>query len=208
MTKISKSLILALIIFFINTTGAKAIMVDKMVVSCKDQKIERVLAGDIFNQSFVSETDEFGIVAVKFSNFSDTSSDVLIFRIKESSQDGWYYESHYKVDQFQNDQYFPFGFPVISNALGKEYIFELESLSGTVNDSIGVHLSQDDCYKEGALHINKTPTNKDIIFKTIQGVPFIKQLKNDIFLHISNDLGFFLFWSATMAAIILLIRKH
>lgn len=187
------TLLLITVLFLISTKDAKAIMVDKMVVFCEDQKIERVLAGDIYKQTFISETDEFGIIAVKFSNFSDISSDVLIFRIKESGQDGWYYENHYKVDQFQNDQYFPFGFPVISNALGKVYVFELESLSGTPDDSIGFFLCEE---------------SDDVVFKLVQGAPALRQLTNDVLFRIKSDLGFFILWSLVITVLLFETTKH
>jgi len=208
MAKLASSLVITLIIFFAKATSVDAIMVDKMVVSCEDQKIERMLAGDIYKQTFISETDEFGIIAVKFSNFSDISSDVLIFRIKESGQDGWYYENRYKVDQIQNDQFFPFGIPHVTAALGKEYAFELESTAGIPDDSIGIYLSQNDCTQTGQLIKNEVQNQKNIVFKLIEGVPFQQQLANDISKNATDDIRFTLVWLLSIAVVFaLFIRK-
>ncbi len=60
----------------------------------------------------------------------------MAFRLKESGRESWYYEANYNTDQFLPGKLFPFGFPIIPDSNGKTYIFEIESLRGTVGSGI------------------------------------------------------------------------
>ena len=94
--------------------------------------------GDKVYGSFTSIDPNLGIVLVRFWNFENISKDVLIFRIKEKGSNTWYYEGRYKVDQFQPNEYFTFGFPIVRGSKGKQYEFELESTAGKKGDAIAI----------------------------------------------------------------------
>jgi len=85
---------------------------------------------------FTAQENNLGIVAVRFYTFHRINKDVVRFLIKEQGAKNWYYEQTYKVNQFQWDNYFTFGFPIINNSKGKHYIFEIISLHGTRYDAI------------------------------------------------------------------------
>lgn len=95
-----------------------------------------LLAGNIVTGRFHTDFPNLGIVSVRFFNNNRDSDDVLLFRLKEEGENGWYYEARYKTDQFQPHKLFPFGFPVIRDSAGKKYIFEIESLYGEINKGI------------------------------------------------------------------------
>lgn len=97
-----------------------------------------IIAGEKAKGSFVARENNLGIVLIRFYNFIRISKDVVIFRIRETSQERWYFENKYKVNQFQPDQYFTFGFPPITDSKGKTYYFEIESERGTPGDAIGL----------------------------------------------------------------------
>lgn len=97
-----------------------------------------MLKGVIIRQKINADYDNLGIVSVRFQTFGRINDDVLIFRIKESGKNEWYYSAKYKVDQFQDREFFPFGFPIIANSSGKSYEFEIESLLGTWDDHVSV----------------------------------------------------------------------
>lgn len=94
--------------------------------------------GDKVYGQFTARDNNLGILVVRFWNFKHISKDVLQFRIKELGKKDWYYTWHYKVDQFQPNEYFTFGFPIIDNSKGKTYQFELESTAGKQGDAIGI----------------------------------------------------------------------
>lgn len=191
--KINLFLVVFISLWILYLNEVQAMMIDKMQIACDNQVSKRILEDDIIHQTFVSETDEFGIVAIKFTNYLDISDDSLIFRIKEKDTEEWHFEYAYQVDQMQNDEYFTFGIPPITKALNKQYVFELESLSGKQDDSIGVYLCED---------------TGDVVFKLVQGVPALNQLKNDIQFRISSDLGFFILWSLIIGALLLKTTKY
>ncbi len=208
MAKKIKSILFLIILAFLAQTAtqnANAIMVDQMAFNCQEETPVRILKGNIYSQTFVSQTEAFGIVAVKFANYQDISQDLLIFRIKELGADNWYFEYTYKVDQIQDNQFFTFGIPQIANAKDKAYVFELESISGQQDDSIGVFISTENCFQDGTLTINGHESESDIIFKLAQGVPAKEQLLKDLFDLIAKDYSFFAFWVVVELLIIFLL---
>jgi len=204
--KISFFTAIFILINLIQPKEATAVMVDRMVLDCGEEAPARILASEVYRQTFVSEANSFGIISVKFANYQDISDDSLIFRFKELNSNDWYFEYTHRVDQMLDNKFFTFGIPPITNALGKEYVFELESISGKPDDSIGVFLSQNDCH-EGVLTLNDKPQGKDIIFKLVEGVPAQTQLKNDIIHRLSDDPLFFVLWFAITAVTLALLLK-
>jgi hypothetical protein len=97
-----------------------------------------LLKGQKLQGTFTANDNYLGQVSVRFYNFDRINPDSVIFRIKEQGQNNWYYQGTYKTDQFQPDMLFPFGFPVINNSKGKTYSFEVESLNGLPEHSIGI----------------------------------------------------------------------
>jgi hypothetical protein len=97
-----------------------------------------LLAKEKISGKFTALSNDLGIVSVRFYNFKRISSDVVLFRIKQKGARDWYYQNTYKVDQFQPNKFFTFGFPIIPDSQGKTYVFEVESLFGKHKDAIGV----------------------------------------------------------------------
>lgn len=85
--------------------------------------------------TFKSNNNNLGIISIAFDTHNQINNDYLEFKIRETNSDQWYYINKYKVDQFQNSKYFPFGFPEIKDSYGKEYQIEIKSLSGETGNS-------------------------------------------------------------------------
>lgn len=101
-------------------------------------KTDELLAKQKVSAEFRAKEDNLGIVSVRFYNFQRISNDVVVFRIKEKSQKEWFYENKYKVDQFQSNDFFTFGFPIIDNSKDKTYYFEIQSTAGMKGDAIAI----------------------------------------------------------------------
>ncbi len=104
-----------------------------------DQLDNHLLKGEKVIAKFKVSENNFGILLFRFAQLSSNVTDTVVFRIKEEGKE-WHYENNYKADQFQPDQYFTFGFPPFKNSKNSTYIFEIESLSGTYKNGIGVSL--------------------------------------------------------------------
>lgn len=109
---------------------------DKTSLSSYPQK--ELLKGEIVTGNFQAVSNFLGIVSVRFQTFSRINSESLTFRLKQKEDVNWYYSKIYKTDQFQNNQFFTFGFPIISDSAGKEYLFEIESENGRTGDGVTV----------------------------------------------------------------------
>jgi len=101
------------------------------------QSIDFLKDKNIFGE-FKSKYNNLGIVSIKFNTHNKINTDFLEFRIKEKDKDDWFYTAKYKVDQFQNNKYFPFGFPEISDSKNKKYEFEITSLNGEIDNYVSI----------------------------------------------------------------------
>lgn len=76
-------------------------------------------AGDTIRGQFKASKDGLGIVAVKFDTGGESIRGQVVFRIKEQGAEEWYYENSYKTNQFQDGEYFPFGFAEVAESNNK-----------------------------------------------------------------------------------------
>ena len=101
-----------------------------------------ILAGQKIKGQFTASANRLGGIGIKFNTHNRINSDSIIFRFKEEGKNVWYYEQVSKTDQIRQEVFWPFGFPPISNSEGKRYEFEIESVKGTVDDTIAINGSQ------------------------------------------------------------------
>jgi len=189
MAKIIKTFFILIFLFFITVMPVKALMADVFEVNQEKTTSVKILKGEVYKQSFLSTSDSFGIVGVKFSNNNKINNDVLTFRIKEEGEESWFYENHYKTDQFQNNQFFTFGFPKITEATNQKFVFEIESIAGTNEDSVSIFLTSD----------------KDVVFKLIKEEPAKKLISQDLKIRFEQDRLFFLAWLSIIVVTTILV---
>lgn len=205
MARIIKTLIIFVFLTLMTATPAKALMADVFEVNDSQAKPVKILRGEIYRQSFLSTSDSFGIIAVKFSNNNRINQDVLTFRIKEENDQDWFYENQYKTDQFQNNQFFTFGFPKLDNVQGKTFVFEIESMLGLKDDSVSLFLTSSDSYQEGKLWKDNQEEEKDMVFRLIKEEPAKKLIVQDLQSKLKEDPKFFIFWLSLIFLTILII---
>lgn len=99
----------------------------------------KLLKNDFITQEFIAFTDRLGSIDIKFNTFDKTPKDTLIFRLRRKGDRNWYYENTYNTDQFDKNSFFPFGFPVIPNSKNITYIVEIQSVRGTMDDSVSIN---------------------------------------------------------------------
>ena len=159
-----------------------------------DQLDNHLLKGEKVIAKFKVSENNFGLLLFRFAKLSAKTSDVVAFRIKKEGEDKWYYENNYKADQFQPDEYFTFGFPPIKNSKNNTYVFEIESLSGTYKNGIGVSL------REPQVAIVYKYTREDLAnFNTLS--PFIFKK----FVYVARNVDFLGNWQLLAAFVLSLI---
>lgn len=116
-----------------NITVINSSLPDKVVA----QKVsDEFTKGKEIKGEFVSSQNYLGQFLLRFYTYNRINTDEITFRIKDKAQDSWYYEHTYKTDQFLPDNLFTFGFPIIPDSKGKTYVFEIESVNGTPEESV------------------------------------------------------------------------
>jgi hypothetical protein len=91
----------------------------------------------------------------------------LEFRIKEDKASDWYYVNEYKTDQFQDEQFFPFGFPKIKDSIGKDYLFEIESLYGDSQNAVSLSTKGKVIESRYQFSMDELRTNKVLLARFI-----------------------------------------
>jgi len=99
---------------------------------------KEIYKGETIHGEFKANENNLGIISVRFNTFARINDDVLIFRIKEKNAKRNYYENIYKVDQFQPDELFTFGLPVIKESKGRIYEFSLTSTKGVLKNAVAI----------------------------------------------------------------------
>lgn len=138
-----------------------------------------LLKGEKVTGKFKTKENNFGILLVKFAKLSAIVTDKIIFRIKVDGEESWHYENTYEAKQFQDNEYFTFGFSPIANSKNKTYVFEIESLAGAYGNGIGVILDKPQpalVYKYSAEDMKNYKTLLSFIFKkfayTFEGIDY------------------------------------
>jgi len=94
--------------------------------------------GDRITGEFTASENNLGLVLVRLFNYNKTNSGQVSFTLRDKIDNNLNIKNTYNVDQFQPNEYFTFGFPLISNSKGKKYSFEIISLSGKKGEAISL----------------------------------------------------------------------
>lgn len=103
-----------------------------------DNHIGEIYKGETIHGEIKANENNLGIISIRFNTFARINDDVLIYKIKEKGAKKDYYEYIYKVDQFQPDELFTFGFPIIRESKDKTYEFSLTSTKGRFKNAVAI----------------------------------------------------------------------
>jgi len=206
MKKLIKFVFLFLVLFFVFKNQAWGLMASVFEVEDVKEENRPVFAGDVWRQSFVSPQEEFGAVGIKVSNNNRLNDDFWIFRIKEEGQKDWYFETRKYVTDFQDEVFYPIGFPKFSNAKGKKFVFEIESEKGAEANQASIFLTLEDEYLEGEASINGKKTKGDLVFSIYKETPAKELIKESIIQKLKKDPIFFFFWILILIPFIALLN--
>lgn len=104
-----------------------------------NRNYDPLLKGETRQFQFEATQDNLGSVSINFNTYDRKNTDHLIFRIKEKNAKNWYYESEYNTYAFTTLTFYPFGFPIIHHSKDRTYLFEIESLRGTRDNSVAIN---------------------------------------------------------------------
>jgi len=148
------------------------------------EAVEQVkLIDNPLEQSFISPVSEFGAIEIRLGTDRVPGSASLQFSIKEvTSDDDWHYTAIYDRADLYNGYYYPFGFPVTSNAKGKEFIFRLEQLDEPDLPIIA--------------YINDSGEYSFTVLSNESGQKFAAYLKNELIQKIKAQQSFFIVYAS------------
>jgi|WetSurMetagenome_2_1015567.scaffolds.fasta_scaffold337604_2 hypothetical protein len=149
------------------------------------------------SSDFVSKYNNLGIIAIRFNTFSRINNDTLTFRLKEKGQSDWYYQNNYKTDQFQDQELFPFGFPIISDSKNKTYIFEIQSQHGKADDAVAISQIQPNLVSKNKIFPRELITEPTLFIQNLY-LHFLFEFTNNKIIYrlicYSPPLIFYLFY--------------
>jgi len=80
-------------------------IIKQRVEYTKNQTFSRLKPTDRISLEFTAEFNNLGSIAILFDNHQEISKGNLLFQIKESTSDSWYFSHEYKVEQLNPDLY-------------------------------------------------------------------------------------------------------
>lgn len=98
---------------------------------------KQLLKDEIIEGKFIAQENNLGAIALKITTYNRINDDILSFQLKEAGQKDWYCYNVYFTDRFPDGELYPFGFPIITDSKGKTYEFQIISVKGTPENSIG-----------------------------------------------------------------------
>ncbi len=87
---------------------------------------------------FKANDNYLGLIVLHFNKEKVTYGRHVTFRIKEIGTSSWLQENKVRTDNFHYLPNYPFGFPIIIDSQGKDYVFEIEMMEKNKFDSIGL----------------------------------------------------------------------
>lgn len=97
-----------------------------------------IYKGETARGLVLAQENNFGVISIRFNTFNRINNDEVLFRVREYGKKEWAYENKYRVDQFQPNDFFTFGFPLFNNSKSKKYEFHIESTKGKPKDAIAI----------------------------------------------------------------------
>jgi len=121
-----------LVAYSISKISPPLSMVESAHATQLSELTERHLTDQSISFFFKAKYNNLGQVGIRFHNNYRINPGYVNFKIRNRSSEKWLYENQYKVDQFQPDQIFPFGFPLISDSEDEDYEVEI---AGSINET-------------------------------------------------------------------------
>ena len=167
----------------------------------KDNQSVVLYKGEGIIGGFRSKYPNLGTISVKFNTYNRINTDFLQFRIKEKGSNEWFYTAKYKVDQFQNNRYFPFGFPEVADSKNKEYEFEITSLDGYEGNLVSINFGSNQ-------FLVKNNFSKNFLIQNKTYIPFFILNKiGSYFSYVDSSVYFlFLFQLVVIFSLFTLIK--
>ncbi len=97
-----------------------------------------LMSGSPLRGSITAVHNNLGTFRFRFTTYGRLNEDTIHFRLREKGTTDWTVRNSHRTNVFSNGGMYPIGFPVIADSKGKEYEFELESETGTEQNSVGI----------------------------------------------------------------------
>ncbi|MFA6550626.1 MAG: hypothetical protein WCT36_04725 [Candidatus Gracilibacteria bacterium] len=156
-----------------------------------DKNIALLSQGVTVSAEFRATESQLGIISFRFQKPDSQTASSVVFRIKEKGRSAWYYEHEYTANQLHENNWYPFGFPILEQSRGKVYQMEIEGSSVSKEDAVLLLANR------GFLVQHQVPNER--LFAPIHRVFLLFQnnvistVKAEIFLYVGFIVGLFYF---------------
>lgn len=196
-------LVLVLSLMFV-PTRAQALTAP-VVENAEYTNVIQLEPGQTIGQTFISPVDTFGSVEIRLQTDRIPGQQNLIVRLKEQGAQEWYYQAEYDRNDFYNKYYYPFGFPPVTDALGKTYYLELALAEPVAAEKypIKVMISDNNPYPDGMVMIDGEPQPElDMSFAVVADDTglFTQQLNQTLQSKFEHQRSFFIGYGVLLAA--------
>jgi hypothetical protein len=97
-----------------------------------------IVPGSPVQSTIRAAHNNLSTIKLRIDTFNRLNTSHIIFRLKKHGDSVWTVTNTYTIDRFEDGLMYGFGFPPIVDSKDKSYTFELQSIDGTNDNSIGV----------------------------------------------------------------------
>lgn len=138
------------------------------IASIQFPKGDELIPGNTIHGEFIARENNLGALGIKVTTFNRINNSAIAFRLREKGKIDWYCYNTYFTDRFPNDEYYPFGFPVINDSFGKTYEFELLAGSGESGNAIGIRKNTNAFVSRYTFNKQKIVSNNKILISFLE----------------------------------------
>lgn len=136
--KIFFTCVLAFVGFIAGILGYQDSFITDLSETASLSQTTDILPASPYRGTFTASHDRLGMVKLRMTTGGRINTNTIMFRLREVGSPDWLVENTYVTDRFVDGARYPFGFPVMENAKGKTYEYELAALDGSGENTVGV----------------------------------------------------------------------
>ncbi len=131
-----------------------------------EQPVGEITGGITVGQTFYSTLPNLNSISVDLATWARTDTKDVTFHLRESPESVNDIASvTVNAREIQDNSYYNFKFPKISDSANKTYYFFIDSPDSIPGNAITIWASKEDVYPQGSEYIDSKPVNGDLAFK-------------------------------------------
>lgn len=98
---------------------------------------------DVITGTFISQHNFLGMIVLPIQKTDIPYDEIIEFRIRKETDTNWYYSGEFETARVNNLDFYPLGFPVVTDSANQHFYFEIEKVKKSNANPITFNLKND-----------------------------------------------------------------